>query len=132
MVRTKTILSVTFILAFSYLLGCSTTRKIEPSDPLYNDSIHKQWDKVPEVVYWPKPHYPVKAAKQGIQGKAIVSVTVAQDGSVLGVELYNSSGDRALDMSAIEAAKRFKFRPAIKDGKAIQSTVTLPVAFRIR
>jgi TonB family protein len=131
-VKTKTLIQVTLIVAFSYFLGCATTGKIKSSDPLYSDSIHKQWDKAPEVVYYAKPRYPLKAAKQGIQGKAIVAVTVAQDGSVLDVELYNSSGDSALDMSAIEAAKKFKFKPAIKDGKAIQSTVTLPVAFRIR
>jgi TonB family protein len=131
-VKTKTVLLVTLIVAFSHFLGCATTGKTELSDPLYNDSIHKQWDKAPEVVYYAKPRYPVKAAKQRIQGKAIVAVTVAQNGSVLDVELYNSSGDSVLDMSAIEAAKKFKFRPAIKDGKAIQSTVILPVAFRIK
>lgn len=132
MVSTKTILSVTLILAFSYLFGCATTYKNKASDPLYNDLIRWDLDKVPEVVCWSKPRYPAKAVKQGIQGKAIVAVTVAQDGSVLGVELYKSSGDRDLDLSAMEAAKKCKFRPAMKNGEAIQSTVTMPFDFRIR
>ena len=50
------------------------------------------------------PGYPEDARKAGIEGEAIVEVTVGADGAVLGCSLATSAGNGSLDQAAVEAA----------------------------
>jgi protein TonB len=65
------------------------------------------------------PPYPAAARRMGDQGEVRLDVHVGADGSVLDVRLRVSSGSTALDRSAIETVRRWKFRPATLDGQAV-------------
>lgn len=63
--------------------------------------------------------YPPEALEKGIQGKVVVKVSILETGAVESVEPV--SGDPILTNAAVEAVKQWKFKPFIRDGKAIKS-----------
>jgi TonB family protein len=76
------------------------------------------------------PIYPLVAQKQGIQGQVWVKISVNERGSVDKVDVI--SGDPALTKAAADAAKKWRFQPFIKNGKAIKVTAQMPVDFAFR
>lgn len=79
----------------------------------------------------PIPAYPPMARRKGEQGKVLLSVMVNADGSPIRVEVRNSSGSASLDQAALETVKRWRFIPASQAGDNIESTVLVPLTFRL-
>ncbi|MCE9584956.1 MAG: energy transducer TonB [Planctomycetes bacterium] len=77
------------------------------------------------------PQYPVAARRRGLEGTVTLALDVARDGAVLEVHVEESSGYRLLDDEAVEAAKSWTFEPAIRDGGAVATHVSMPVTFRL-
>jgi protein TonB len=65
------------------------------------------------------PPYPASARRMGEQGEVRLDVHVGADGAVIDVRLRTSSGSPTLDRSAIDAVRRWRFRPATVDGQAV-------------
>jgi protein TonB len=65
------------------------------------------------------PPYPAAARRMGEQGEVRLDVHVGADGSVIDVQVRASSGSPALDRSAMDAVRRWRFRPATVDGQAV-------------
>lgn len=87
------------------------------------------YNSVPIPVNRPAPNYPREALRRGIGGTVRVQVSVAPDGSVERMELAESSGDRGLDRAAMEAVRRWRFRPAMRNGQPVTATVVVPLEF---
>ena len=62
-----------------------------------------------------RPNYPASASNRGIEGQVIVRFDVSEMGTVINVVVVESS-NRLFDRSAIEAAKKFRFKPKVIDG----------------
>ncbi len=65
------------------------------------------------------PAYPSSARRMGEQGRVKLDVHVGLDGAVIDVQVRESSGSAALDRSATEAVRKWRFRPAMVDGQPI-------------
>jgi periplasmic protein TonB len=65
------------------------------------------------------PPYPSLAMRMGEEGEVRLDVQVGADGAVLDVKLKKSSGSRLLDQTAIETVRKWRFKPATVDGKAV-------------
>lgn len=74
--------------------------------------------------------YTRAALRAGIEGKVVVVVTIGEDGTVKDAKLIQGLG-YGLDEVAVEAAKKWLFKPATVDGKPIQSTKRITVDFVI-
>ncbi len=74
----------------------------------------------PEVVSKFDPPYPGDLMQDGVQGTVILTATIRADGSVGDIAVAKSLDPR-LDQNASEAFSHWLFRPAIKDGRAIES-----------
>ncbi len=79
----------------------------------------------------PKPPYPPAARRRGIEGRVLVSALVRTDGTCGGVNLKQSSGHGLLDQSALDTVKRWRFLPAQRGARAVDSWVDIPIAFRL-
>jgi protein TonB len=66
-----------------------------------------------------------------IQGRVILAVLVRADGSVAQVTVRSTSGSGILDAAAMRAAQDWRFRPATRDGVAIDSWAIIPVRFLV-
>lgn len=66
----------------------------------------------PKAIYAPKPEYREEWARRGLSGKGIVLVTIdKQTGKVTGAQMLQSTGNKQLDGSALEAYSRWRFDP---------------------
>lgn len=78
------------------------------------------------------PAYPLAAQRRGVEGHVVLRVLVGTDGGVLSIEVEESSGAQALDDAAVAAVRGWTFEPAREDGRAVESIVRVPFAFRLR
>ena len=87
-------------------------------------------DKYPEIIKYAKPKFPKQALLQDIQGKVYVKVTIDEKGKVTEIKIVKG-GDQSLNAAAIDAAKQMQFTPAIIKGKAVKSSIAVPISFII-
>lgn len=76
-----------------------------------------------------KANYPKDAFDRFVQGRVLLRVRVSETGDVNSVEV--TSGNPMLTGAAIEAVRQWKFRPLIKDGKAVPAVTSIPIDFSI-
>lgn len=79
----------------------------------------------------PKPVYPRTSRRLEEQGKVLLRVHVAADGSAREIEIKQSSGFPRLDAAAREAVARWKFVPARRGPDAVDSWVAVPIVFSL-
>ena len=61
----------------------------------------------------------------------LLHVLVDAQGGVQRVDVARSSGHVALDEAAREAVRASRFRPVVKDGRAVAAWGFVPIAFRL-
>lgn len=80
----------------------------------------------------PAPRYPRDALLAGIEGTVLLQVLVDTDGRPLEVDIHRSSGHRQLDLAARQhVLRKWTFRPAMKDGRAVQAIGLVPIEFSL-
>lgn len=79
----------------------------------------------------PKPAYPELARKRGQEGLVRVRVEIDEGGNLLSVGVAESSGYKLLDDAAVKTVKRWRFKPATRDGVPVRGIVTVPIEFRL-
>ena len=81
----------------------------------------------------PPPVYPRAALRDRLSGTVTLQVLVGADGRPLEASIAQSSGHRELDRAALDQVlKRWTFRPAMRDGQAVQAIGLVPIAFNLR
>lgn len=87
----------------------------------------------PVLVHEEKPQYTAEAMRAKVQGTVEVEAIVLEDGSVGHVQIVRSLDDRfGLDQKAIEAVKRWRFRPGMRMGKPVPVLVNIELTFTLR
>lgn len=86
-------------------------------------------DASPVAGMSPEPDYPASSQRRGETGTVTLKVDVGADGVPTNVDFVDRSGSQDLDRAAMNAVKKWRFNPAKRDGKAIASSVTVPVNF---
>jgi protein TonB len=66
-----------------------------------------------------QPNYPALAVQRGLEGYVIVEFTVTRTGSVENVRVAESSHS-VFERAAINAAARFRYRPPVVNGVAVE------------
>jgi len=83
----------------------------------------------PMPIQSPAPRYPPDALRNGESGTVLLRVHVSAEGLPVAVDLVRSSRSRSLDRAATEAVKRWRFRPAQRNGEAVSGVVQIPISF---
>lgn len=76
------------------------------------------------------PKFPDDMKRLGTSGLVTVSCMIDEKGNVTEPKIVKASND-AFSEPAIEALKKWKFKPAKKDGEAIAIRVNIPVQFNV-
>src|ERR1700683_4652884 len=74
-----------------------------------------------------KAKYSGEAREKALQGEVVVKIVVSETGDVESPEVV--SGDPILAESAVDAVKKWKFKPFIRNGKAVKASTKLPFDF---
>jgi protein TonB len=87
---------------------------------------------VPVPISRPAPKYPADAQRNNETGTVVVRIEVGADGEPTEVSVVSRSGSRSLDRAAVQAARRWRFRPAQENGRAVAGAVEVPIAFSLQ
>jgi TonB family protein len=77
-----------------------------------------------------EPEYSEEARKAKFGGSVQLTIIVDEKGNPVDVKVTRAIG-LGLDEKAIEAVKKWRFRPGYKDGKAVATFATVEVNFRL-
>lgn len=102
-----------------------------PHNPDPNDVVLVDERPVPTKV--PRPVYPEAAGKDRIEGSVWVKVLIGRDGKVWAAEIAQASGKNVgFEASALEAAKKTTWRPAMLTGQPVSLWVTYEIRFQLK
>jgi protein TonB len=65
------------------------------------------------------PIYPAEAEMRGLHGSVVVVIHVSENGTATGVDVAESSGVEMLDDAAVTAVRKWRFHPAMKEGRTV-------------
>jgi TonB family protein len=82
----------------------------------------------PEATHKVDPGYPIELMRQNVRGMVTLYAVIHSDGSVGEVRVL-SSPDERLDRYAQSALARWRFRPALKDGKPVDLEAVVSIPF---
>lgn len=77
----------------------------------------------------PPPRYPSRALRRGDSGTVLIRAAIGPDGVPTSVTVADGSGSRLLDRAAVDAVERWRFQPAMQDGRPTVGTVIVPISF---
>jgi TonB family protein len=86
--------------------------------------------KRPTILSREIPKYTDKARRNGVQGNVVLNVLFAADGTVTSIRVVSGLPD-GLNESAIEAAKKIRFKPAMRNGQPVSFRDDLHFSFHL-
>jgi TonB family protein len=88
---------------------------------------------LPQVLFQVKADYTNEAKDQRIEGTVVLDVVVKADAAVGDVQVTRSLDSAyGLDANAVKAMKRWRFKPAMKDGKPVAVRVAVEMKFALK
>lgn len=75
--------------------------------------------------------YPEKAMQQGIEGTVIIQATISDDGPAADMKVLKSVHP-LLDAAALQAVRKVSFTAGHRNGEVLESTISIPIKFRLQ
>ena len=88
-------------------------------------------EKMPEIVVSAKPVYPELATRAGLEGTVYVKVLVDKEGKAKKAVVIKTDAE-ILNQSAVDAALKCVFSPAIQGNKPVTVWVVIPFKFMLK
>jgi protein TonB len=76
-------------------------------------------------------YYPEASRGAREEGRCVVTITVAADGRIAAETLQSSSGHPRLDEACLKGFHGGRMFPATKNGKPVETTVDIPVDWKL-
>lgn len=111
----------------------SGSRRLEaPRPDKESEKVYRLSSKItpPVLVTKVAPRYPPLDIRQGKEGRVVLAMNIEKDGSVGEARILRSAG-KAMDRAAVSAVKRWKYRPALLDGKPVMVSIVTVIAFAL-
>lgn len=121
-------------------VGASGSLNLGPSELVETGSIQPTdnqspgaglQDCLPVKIYAPSPGYPLKARESDWEGVTVLKVLIKTNGKIGEVIILESSGYQILDQAAVKAIKKWRYRPALKDGIAVSKQIRVRIKFEL-
>jgi len=75
------------------------------------------------------PRYPTESRRKKEQGTVVLRLLIGTDGRVQHVSVAESSGFERLDKAALDAARRWRWQPMLRDGAPVEVRGLMPIPF---
>ena len=76
------------------------------------------------------PEYPARARLQGIQGWVQLEITVSPNGRVSGAKVVDAKPKDVFEQAALKAIEQWRFKPAYREGQAVEQKALQRLHFR--
>ncbi len=83
-----------------------------------------------EITYKPNPAYTEEARNQKLEGEVLLEVEFGANGQLRVIRVVKGLG-HGLDETAVAAANKIRFKPAMRNGQAMDSTAIVHVVFQL-
>jgi TonB family protein len=83
-----------------------------------------------QILYKPSPAYTTEARQLQLQGEVLLEVMFGANGELQVNKVVRGLG-HGLDEAAVAAANKIKFKPALRNGAAVDSTAVVHVVFQL-
>lgn len=83
------------------------------------------------LVHQVQPGYPTMAVRNNQSGVVIVEFTVTTSGDVRNVQVTSSRPSHVFNHAAVSAVRQWKFKPALRNGKPIATTLQRRIRFTL-
>lgn len=87
-------------------------------------------EKRPEPISQVAPAYPAELRRAKIEGVVTLAFLLDETGRVADPRVENSTRPE-FEQPALEAIRKWRFRPGMKDGQAVRTYVRIPIRFRV-
>jgi periplasmic protein TonB len=84
----------------------------------------------PVLILKVEPDYSEEARRARYQGEVLMRLVIDQSGTPRNVQVVHPLG-MGLDQKAVDAVKRWRFRPGMKDGQVVAVLANAEVSFRL-
>jgi len=88
-------------------------------------------DDIPQVLRQVPPQYPYSAKRNRVEGQVVIRMLVTAKGTPEHLSIHSASPPGVFDKAALNAAKRWRFRPGQYKGQAVDTWVLLPFNFEL-
>ena len=82
------------------------------------------------LIHKVEPEFSEEARKAKYQGEVVLSIEIAADGTPRILRVVSGPG-LGLDEKAVEAVRQWRFKPAYRDGRPVDSTAMVEVHFHL-
>lgn len=113
------------------LAGFGETRAAATAEAAQQDTFDvSDLEKRPEAVSQTPPTYPAELRKAKVEGLVTLVFILGEDGRVEDPRVENSSRPE-FEKPALEAIRKWRFRPGLKDGQPVRTYIRIPMRFRL-
>lgn len=113
------------------LAGFGEIRALAAAETVQQDAFDvADLEKKPEAVSQVAPAYPPELRKAKIEGLVTLVFILGEEGRVEEPRVENSTRQE-FEKPALEAIRKWRFRPGQKDGKPVRSYIRIPMRFRV-
>ncbi len=88
-------------------------------------------DQVPMAIFQVQPDYPYHAKRQGTEGIVSIRFLVTREGTVSSFSVLKATPEGIFDEAARRSVLRWKFRPGLKNGEAVNTWVEMDIEFEL-
>jgi TonB family protein len=122
--------------ACGFLAGCESPIDFQVINPVQNTvkfteayPTVAEVDEAPTVIEQIAPEYPSMMKRLSANGEATIVVVVMPDGKPAQAQIEQATHPR-FGEAALDAVKRWRFKPGRKGGKIVPTVMSIPVQFR--
>lgn len=90
----------------------------------------QELEKRPEPISQAAPAYPTELRKAKVEGLVTLVFVLNEEGRVEDPRIENSSRPE-FEKPALEAVRKWRFRPGVKDGQPVKTYLRYPIRFRV-
>lgn len=102
-----------------------------PPSQSSNTEVFLAFDEPPSLMHYEVPKYPELAREAGIEGTVAVKVLVDEQGKVIDARVLSSDVTPAMEMAALQAARKCRFKPAKQRTIPVKAYVMIPFVFQL-
>jgi periplasmic protein TonB len=113
------------------LAGFGDIRSLTAAQAIQDETFDvSELEKRPEAVTEIAPVYPSELRKSKIEGVVTLMFVINEEGRVEDPRVENSSRPE-FEKPALDAIRKWRFRPGMKDGQSVRTYVKRPFRFRV-
>ncbi len=91
----------------------------------------RELDKEPALLFSSNPIYPYAAKRTKKEGTVTVRLVIDPEGRVLKAEVMPGLDNETFAKATLQAVKRWRFKPAEKNGRRVMCWVEVPIEFKL-